>query len=111
MKTGMNKKETLKEIEALYDKSFKLAIDLIESEARRILKKHNLNEFIMCMGSAYFTIKDPKNGNGVYYGIIDNGRFKFLKEFETMIDKLNDTYKICGYPMRFTATGEVINNW
>jgi hypothetical protein len=91
-------------INKLYDRAGELAIELIEFEARQILKKHsNLNEFIMCMGSSFFTDKnnDP----------IGNWELKYLKPFNDMVDELNEKFNILGHPMRFTANGKVKNNW
>lgn len=82
-----------------------IAVRLIESEARRVLAEHpkSLNEFVMAMGSAFFT-----NRLGV---VIPNGQLKYLKSIEDLIDELNGDHNICGIPMRFTATGPRITNW
>lgn len=100
----MNKKQTLKQINDLHNQAFNLAIKLVELEARKILSKHkSLNEFIMCMGSAFFT---DKQGNP-----INSWDYKYTLTFINFVDDLNNTFKIMGYPMRFTAEGEIENNW
>ena len=136
----MDKTDTLRKINELYDYAAKLEIELIESEARKILAADpDLDEFVMCMGSAFFTYKaggkydiyaytdeqlekmewdeDPMidfiYGNGTGHsgsgGIIHNDRFQ--KDFFDMVDDMNSQSNVMGYPMRFTANGAVNHNW
>ena len=97
----MQKAKTLKQIESLMEQASNLAIKLIESEARKILKQHpNLDTFIMAMGSAFFN-----DNNGPVYEL------KYLNKFEEMVNDLNNDLNICGYPMMFTVDSEVQNDW
>ena len=100
----MNKKKTLKQIDDLYEQTSELALQLIESEARKLMRSHsNLNEFIMAMGSTFFTDKndDP----------IENWLFKYMEPFNDMVNDLDDLFHITGTPMRFTANGPIETKW
>lgn len=131
MNKAMIKKvnELIKEYDDLEIEFSDRAIAFIEKEARKILSKDDgLDRFVMAMGSAFFTYKkdseydihssnfkekwigkcsnpgESKDGSG----IIHEG---FQEKFFEMVFDLNDKFNICGYPMQFTATGKVINNW
>lgn len=141
LEKGMDKIDTLRKINELYDYAQKLEIELIESEARKILMADpDLDEFIMAMGRAFFTYKaggkydlfsytdeeliameegdDPRiefiygNNTG---GLGNEGGIihneNFQKEFFDMIDDMNSQSNVMGYPMRFTANGPVKNKW
>jgi hypothetical protein len=98
----MDRKDTLKTIDEHYEHASTLALNLIESEARKILTADpDLDEFIMAMGSCFFTHKEK----GIVYAEV------FQADFMEMVEDLNETYKVMGYPMRFTATGKIINDW
>jgi hypothetical protein len=100
----MNKQQTLKQIEELYESASLLALKLIESEARKLLRNHNsLNEFVMAMGSTFFI---DKHGE-----VVDNWRFKYIEQFTDLINDLDDRFHITGTPMRFTANGPIVTNW
>ncbi len=128
----MNKKDTLKTIDEHYEHASTLALNLIESEARKILTADSdLDEFLMANGSCFFTYKDnskydmlrdgltdemadalPDEDN--WWGRADKGIIhdeNFQVEFTEMVDDLNGLYRVLGYPMRFTATGKIINDW
>jgi len=136
----MNKEKTIKIINDLYEdnenlyeqslyQNSLLAIKLIQQEARKILVKDNgLNEFIMAMGTCFFTYKDGSRYDMNSYdddeweewaesddyvmchrGIIDDDNFH--SEFFSMIDDFNDKFNIRGAPMRFTATSTVVTDW
>lgn len=128
----MSKKDMLKAIEEHYERASDMAIGLIETEARKILLADpDLDEFLMAMGSCFFTYKDGGKYDMLRDGLTDEmiddfdpeddwfGRAEkgiihdenFQVEFMEMVDDLNDLYKVMGYPMRFTATGNIINNW
>jgi hypothetical protein len=83
-------------IDKLYDQASDLAIEAIRNEAYWILKHHSdhLNEFVMAMGSAFFT---DKNGNP-----IDENEFKLkvFKDFFDICHDLNNKFNCFGYPMR-----------
>ena len=112
----MNREKTLGEIDRLFRASELLAINLIEKEARKILVADpELQEFIMAMGSCYFTTTNPDRGYRINSGtgILDetDKEEDFQLEFFEMIYELNDQFKVTGCPMRFTAKGELNNNW
>jgi hypothetical protein len=127
MYTLLNKKETIKLIENYHDTASDLAIKLIESEARQILERDDgLDEFVMAMGSCFFTYKEGGKYDLFSYpddmpdeqfdalpqasdGIIHDDNFQ--TEFMEMVDDLNDKFNICGHPMRFRKRGETVNNW
>ena len=91
----------MKRIRKKIQEADSLALDLIESRARNILKEHpNLHEFVMGMGCAFFTDMEkcptyPKYGNPV---------FEIITEFDNILH-------LTGNPMRFTATGDKLTNW
>lgn len=126
MKAGM------KTIDKLFDRASDLAIELIKNEAKEILKDDpDLDEFIMAMGSCFFTIKEGGKYDlltfandkeweewcesddyvSVYNGIIDNAVTDFQKEFFENVDDLDEKFNIMGYPVRFTATSKEVYDW
>lgn len=125
----MNKEDTLKRIDELWDKADTLAINLIEREARKILLLDpDLNEFIMAMGTCHFNFNDGSRydyfsyteeqldemdaENYEWYGALDGILHdRFQPEFMDMVDDLNEKFGVLGYPMRFTARGKVVRNW
>lgn len=128
----MDRKDTLKAIDKHYEDGSTLAINLIESEARKILTADpDLDKFVMAMGSCFFTYKDGGKYDMLRDGLTDEivenldpeddwfGRAEkgiiqdenFQAEFLEMVDELNDVFKVMGYPMKFTATGKIINDW
>ena len=93
---------TLETINELYSEAFGLAITLIEAEARKILfDDPALNEFVMAMGGCFFTTTTQ---------ILEEDDID-CEEFFVLVNNLNEQFNIMGYPMRFTATGEVIRDW
>jgi hypothetical protein len=127
--TSMDKKDTLRKIDELVNFADKLAIDLIKSEARKILQADpNLYEFVMAMGSCFFTIKeggkydiktmtDEEWDEWVeaddyvheYNGIVDSENFH--PEFFEMVEELDEKFKCKGYPVRFTANSQEVYDW
>ncbi len=128
----MNKKDTLKTIDEHLVHAITLAEKLVESEARKILAADpGLDEFVMAMGSCFFTYKDnskydmlrdgltdemadalPDEDN--WWGRADKGIIHdtdFQSEFMELVDGLNDQLHIMGCPMRVKATGETIKDW
>lgn len=92
------------------------ALTLIEQRARQILQAHpNLKEFVMCMGSAQFTLKKPmpfRNCLSVDSFSAWNDHFpRYLKPVFDLIDEWDSVLKLTGTPMRFTATGPKITDW
>ena len=125
-------KQAIEKINALVADADDRAIYLIKKEARRILREDpNLDEFIMAMGSCFFTIKeggayDPDTMTDEeweewmdsdeyvysYKGIIDNDpKHPFQKEFFDMVDDFNEQFSVCGYPVRFKAETKEVHNW
>lgn len=112
----MDKQDTLRKIDEMFDYGSKLAIELIESEARKILASNpELDEFVMAMGGRFFTCK-----NGLdsifrnYDNIVRNYNFEgqeYFPEFFKMVDDLNERFNVCGHPMRFTASGQIVKDW
>ena len=99
----MRKSAVLNKIAKLNAEILKLSVDLVEAEARKILKKHkSLDEFVMCMGSGFFTDANEP---------MEDEKFEYFRSFFKMLYDLNDSCKVCGFPMRFTADGEVIHDW
>jgi len=85
------------------------AITAIETEARYILEQRlELDEFVMAMGSFFFTSKDRNNPSP--NNVIDEKDLN-EPEFYEMVWKLNDKFNCCGHPMRFKAGLPTINNW
>ena len=99
----------LNQIDKWFNKASDMAIVVIESEAKAILNKRpELDEFIMAMGSFFFTTKKAINSSP--NKIIDEEDLN-EPEFYKMVWELNEKFNCCGYPTRFTATGEKINDW
>lgn len=81
-------------------KATELCIAQIEIMARNILiKNKKLNEFVMAMGTYFFTYKKG--------GIAHDFEDSFFEEFMDKYSHLNLT----GIPMRFTAKGDVVTDW
>lgn len=101
-----------------------IAIKKTEKLARTILRNHpHLHEFVMCMGTYFFTAKEKdadgnskiidtteRRMNASYdYYIVDS--FKYFRALNDFIADWDDTLKITGTPMRFTAKGKIKTNW
>lgn len=99
----------LDEIEKLLEQAQVLAQLLIERRARKVLQEHaHLDEFLMGMGAAFFTVKGKPHVSLVV------GRppeFNYLVPVWEVIDRLNAQLSITGSPMRFTAYGDVVTDW
>lgn len=81
-------------------KATELCVDKIQEMAREILL-HNLKlkEFIMAMGTYFFTYKKG--------GVANDFEDKNFDEFMDKYEFLNLT----GIAMRFTAKGDVVTDW
>ena len=109
------KAPTLCEIEKLVRDSntliYSKALKLIEQDARSLLRKHkNLDEFVMAMGSWFFTPKDKSRDN------FGNESFQSLPRYMQSFAKMMESFevmelKITGAPMRFTADGPLVHDW
>ena len=123
-------KAMMKKINDLFDQASNLAIEGIKNEAREILKDDpNLDEFIMAMGSCFFTLKEggkydimsytddewdewcesDEYVSSYYNNIGDDCNFQ--TEFFEMVDDLNEKFNVMGYPVRFTATSKEVHDW
>jgi len=94
-----------------YTKASTLASLYVEQEARKILVEHpELNEFIMAMGSWYFTWKV---GEDYMSHVILDGDVKFIDDSDLaeFMAEWDDILKITGEPMRFTAKGKLRKDW
>jgi hypothetical protein len=126
-------KEKMDELSKQFDeeaeKLSRNAIELVINQARIILQNdENLYEFIMAMGSCFFTVKDggkydPDSYDDEgwddfcesddyvrsYKGIIDDDDFH--PEFFDLVDKLDEMFRVKGYPVRFTANSKEVHDW
>lgn len=94
------RKEVLKAIERHQAEAQKIALRLIEREARKLMKRHPvLKEYIQANGVSHFIVRE------------DFPELGCLKTFNDMVEALDYTWNILGNPMRFTATGKVITEW
>lgn len=119
----------IKRINQLYERASRLAVKAIKDEARKILKAdEGLDEFIMAMGSCFFTFKEGgkydifsytdeqiermEEAGHDWYGA-DNGILSdgFQPEFMEAVEDLNDMFKVLGYPVRFSADSEESHEW
>ena len=93
--------------------------EVVEKMARQILIEHpELDEFIMAMGSYFFTYKDSKEHlNPTTQKMNSSYRYEytdtepFLKPMNDFIREWDGVLKITGDAMRFTATGDKITDW
>ena len=81
-------------------KATELCLIEIEKMAREILLKNKkLKEFVMAMGTYFFSYKK----GGVAHDFED-------KCFDDFMDKYSDL-NLTGVPMRFTAKGDIVTDW
>jgi hypothetical protein len=102
----------------LYNKSSDLAADVVEKMARQILREHpELNEFVMAMGTYFFTYKEGGNLDPISskmnssYNYVYYDTEPFLKPLNDFIGEWDSRLKITGDAMRFTAKSEKITDW
>lgn len=97
-----------KQIEQLIKQADKLAIKEVERLARIVLVKNSTKtyDFTMAMGSFFFTKPDKDV-------MWDHQMEKLIgyKALRKFVEKWDDTLKLTGEPMTFTAKGKKINNW
>jgi hypothetical protein len=92
-----------KKIQKLLDQAGQLALEHVEFAARKILREHkNLNEFVMGMGTCFFSEGEENHGLETY---------AYMKSLEDFICEWDETLGITGTPMRFTANGPRITDW
>lgn len=103
----------LRKVFDLYTEADKIALDWIEEGARKVLKIcPSLDEYIMGMGSAFFTLKNEDyhlTATGYDYG--EAKVPKTAIDFLEWVEELNDMFNSKGAPMRFTAKGPKITDW
>lgn len=94
-----------KTIQWHFDLAYDHAIREVERLARQILSRHaTLDEFIMAMGMATFSVKGEEHS----IGLEDRAYFKPLRD---LIYQWDDSLGLTGTPMRFTADGPVVKEW
>lgn len=105
-------KDKLRKINEMFDYGSKLAIELVESEARKILAADpELDEFVMAMGGCLFSTTNKERGytpRGGGSNILDE---EVAPDFFEMVDDLDDKFCVKGHPMRFTANGQIVKDW
>ena len=96
------------EIRNLYETAAELALGEVQRLARKILAEHHcLDEFVMAMGMAIFTLKD-KDVRDANLHLHERAYFKPL---EDLLNEWDEVLKLTGEPMRFRATGPKITEW
>ncbi len=112
----MNKNDLLydraaeRQLKECISRSHDLLRGLVVNRARDILKTHkNLDEFIMAMGTWFFTRKDGENfDDGTTYTspryIRESPLVKLIRDYDRM-------FGITGESMRFTADGPIRRKW
>lgn len=84
----------------------KTALDIVEREARLILQENkDLGEFIMGMGTWFFTTKITGEAN------YDTDEYTSSGELSEFIAEWDEELCLTGNPMRFTAKGKKRTNW
>ena len=87
--------------------SSNLTVAIIVKHARLILKEQpELREFCMGMGTWMFETWDGKLVDGY-----DLKQFPDLRTFDDFMCRWDDTFKITGEPVRFTADGPLVTDW
>lgn len=101
-----------------YEKAGKTASEVVEKMARQILREHpELNEFVMAMGTYFFTYKDGGNLDTISskmnssYNYVYYDTEPFLKPLNNFISEWDSRLKITGDAMRFTANGIKVTDW
>lgn len=113
-----------KKIEKQYEIARQMAVDEMIRLARKILKKYpHLDEFVIAMGTCFFTLKD-KFGS-VYdnhismreqymkkdYSYGTRLTYQYFKPLDEFISEWNEIFKLTGEGIRFKAEGEIITDW
>jgi hypothetical protein len=94
-----------KQIEFHFNKATELALAEVRRLARKILQEHAcLDEFIMAMGMATFSVKGEVESLGT-------DERAYLRPLDEFLEVWDDELKLTGEPMRFTAYGPEINEW
>lgn len=107
----MSTEQKILELKKKMDEVFFMSYDITEDLARKILKDNpQLDEFIMCMGSFFFT---DKKGNDIdtFNSVVSKRLEKSFQPLNDFICDWDNTLKITSEPMRFTANGPKITDW
>ena len=113
----MDKKDTIRKIDELFQTASDLAVELVESEARKILAADpELDEFVMAMGGCFFTTTNKERGFHPREAGVDGSNILDDDDIDTpeffyMLDDLDEQFNIKGCPMRFTANSQVTTDW
>jgi len=100
-------------LDKMYHECREEALNELIRKARSVLSNNDdLDEFIMVMGSYFFTSKrmyDESNPMGKRGNIIlDDYKPKRIENF---ISKWDDVLKLTGEGIRFKAKGEIVRDW
>lgn len=103
---SMDDERVLGEVAECYKKACNLASRHVESLARRILaERSELNEFIMGMGTYFFSLKDDDDNIDAFSGE------EWMEPLVDFICEWDRELKITGEAMRFTAMGDKVTEW
>lgn len=93
--------EIIEKIESLLEKAQKIAISEVERLARKCLEENkHLNEFVMAMGTYFFTLRNGEICHETEYEPLEN-----------LIAKFDEQFSLTGHSMRFTADSEIVTQW
>ena len=98
-----------KKLRKEYKKLDKMAVDELIRIALKILKEHSCyDEFIISMGSCFFTTKkDHKIIDLVLYDT-DKPTFQYFCPLIDFLNEWNDIFKLTGLGIRFRADGKIM---
>lgn len=100
--------KTTKDVRKLLNEAHRIAVELVEGHARRILRTHaNLDKFVMAMGTAFFTVKKANGPDNT----LDIDSKRYFKPIADILDEFDGSLGITGTPMTFTADGPKITDW
>lgn len=90
-----------------FEAAEKAALAVVEEKARRILgRQKHLDEFVMGMGTYFFTTKKGETVDDD----LDNTP-KWLEGLANFIDEWDGALHLTGTSMRFTRYGPVVTEW
>lgn len=94
-----------------YDDLFKEGISAIEIMAREALAEYpEFHEFIMAGGNVQFTRYNDEISVG-FYDDDEIEQYPLIKQLYDFIGEWDHYLHFTGWPMRFTANGNVVRNW
>lgn len=103
------------ELEALETQLCCDFVDEVERQVRELMDEHpELNTFVMCMGSEFFTMqKEPDEDgevlDGEHYAHLDE--FNYMRPLYDLFFYYNDRYHISGVPMKIERDKPRITDW